>query len=95
MGHIVKLRFSYDDRQWLDSLIRSAPFFSSYNPEYQLYEFRDPERTDADPTPNFAVKIEEDGLWCSAYGNQQLMQEVDTYLVTGIQQNGHMPQRIL
>jgi hypothetical protein len=98
MGHIVQLRFLYEekDKNTLDSIIRSAPFFFIYDPGYDLYEFRDPIRTsDDDPTPDCAVKLEPYGLMFNALGNYEVCAKIDNYVTKFIEEKIGKIDRVL
>ena len=85
MGHILKYVFEYDDANWLADLLKSAPHFHQRDVEQQIYEFRNNERVDNNPTPDVAITIIKNGLEFNALGNQHVIKEVDDYLLNAIE----------
>ncbi len=79
MGKIEKFCFRKDERDDsdLDKFIRSVPYFCEYDPDNNVYYFRDPERRISnDPTPECEIWIEEGGVCCNWLGGNAVCKAV-------------------
>jgi hypothetical protein len=69
----------------LDDILRRVPFFSDYDPDYRLYNFRLASNTDPAVMPNLVAAIERDGLYACDNGGSDLAERVITHLKASLE----------
>jgi hypothetical protein len=85
MGIEYKFHVDSFDRQKFDNILRRGPFFSDYDPEYRLYNFRMASNTDSAVMPNLVAAIESDGLYVCDNGGSNLTEQVINYLKASLE----------
>jgi hypothetical protein len=75
-----KFHLNSFDKQKLNDILRRGPFFSDYDPDYRLYNFRLASNTDPVVMPNLVAAIEPDGLYVCDNGGSDLADRVINYL---------------
>lgn len=81
MGHIVGYEFSCTDNAKLREILRSAPFFSEYIAENDLYNYRgEANRTSGESMPDAYVRPENAGIEFCAYGERSVIVAVADFL---------------
>lgn len=63
MGIEYKIRFFNKDARKLDAMLRQAPFFSDYDANFKLYNYRHDPDKDLDVMPDAHAAIEADGIY--------------------------------
>ena len=61
MGVEYRIRFKYQEKEDLDSLLRALPHFAEFDTEWRIYNYRLANNPSA--MPNAAIQIEDDGLY--------------------------------
>ena len=69
----------------LDALLRSGPFFTDFNAEYSIYNFRLKPTDHRNEMPDIAASVELDGLYLCAYGRSDVAKEVIEFLKTSLE----------
>jgi hypothetical protein len=80
MGIEYKFYVNNFDAQKLDDILRRGPFFSDYDTDFRLYNFRMASNTDPVVMPNLVVAIEPDGLYVCDNGGSDSAERVINYL---------------
>lgn len=63
MGIEYKIKFSVDTDENVDEMLRHTPFFSNYDQNYNLYNYRDDFNTNPFVMPDAHAAIESDGIY--------------------------------
>ncbi len=63
MGVEYKIGFLVEDAQSLDAMLRQAPFFSDYDENFKLYNYREDLSKDLFVMPDAHAAIEADGIY--------------------------------
>lgn len=81
MGHIGYFRFSYTDEEEVRKILVAAPFFSDFNREHDMYNYRRDETEDPGSMPNAYASLCPFGVEFCAFGDQELIATVSDYLL--------------
>ena len=85
MGIEYKFHVNSFDTQKLDDVLRRGPFFSDYDPDCRLYNFRNASNTDPAVMPDLVAAIESDGLYVCDNGGSDLAERVLNYLKASLE----------
>ena len=85
MGIELKLRLTNSDPQRLDAILRQGPFFSDYDSEYQMYNFRGDAESEPGKMPDVSAAVEADGLYVCENASSDIVEEVTAYLKRSVE----------
>lgn len=69
MGMEYKIRFETQEREQLDSLLKSLPHFDEFSQDREVYLYRVPGNSGS--MPNAEAQVEKGGLYFCDYGMSQ------------------------
>ena len=77
MGKEYLLRFTFQNhaRPALDTLLRETPYFSDYDSDYHLYNFRTQPPLELPQMPDLYAAIEHEGLYVCEFGEDAAVVE--------------------
>jgi hypothetical protein len=85
MGIEYKFYVNNFDTRKLDDILRRGPYFSDYDPDYRLYNFRMTSNTDPVVMPNLVAAIEPDGLYVCDNGGSNIAGRVINHLKASLE----------
>ena len=81
MGIEYKIRILHSPAEGVDQILRDAPHFSRFVPEYGLYEYCSDSRSDVEQMPAASLAIKEYGFYfCDHCGDTNTVSDVLSYL---------------
>lgn len=84
-GYLFRFHFPTHARPTLDALLREAPYFSDYDPDYHLYNFRSRPPVQLPQMPDLYAAIEHEGVYVYEFGGEfEVIEAILNYLETSV-----------